>query len=200
MGKSVKISKLLLVFWLIATGAAAQEGFGADMAPETLRRPERGEAPRYPKDLVIGELGQGETSEGVYLLAQNIISAVIAGRRDAPALAGSAYSLTESAFEEIRSIRPRYYRLGGGRTEVDGCVSFLLRIIGSDLSITGELFLRQAETADLEDSGAPSEGAARSSQGTGRWLFDDLILEEKRALSELRDTYRYDFSPYERFY
>jgi len=30
--------------------------------------------------------------------------------------------------------------------------------------------------------------------------LDDLILEGKRTLSDIRDSYRYNFSPYERFY
>jgi hypothetical protein len=89
------------------------------------------------------------------------------------------YVLTESLSQEIRSIRPRSYRLGGGRLEADGCVSFMTRFIGQDESITGELFIRFEE---------------------GNWILDDLILEEKRAISEIRDGYRYNFSPYERFY
>jgi hypothetical protein len=34
----------------------------------------------------------------------------------------------------------------------------------------------------------------------GSWVLDDLFLEEERAISEIRDGYRYNFSPYERFY
>jgi hypothetical protein len=46
--------------------------------------------------------------------------------------------------------------------------------------MAGELFVRQEEG--------------------GNWILDDLVLEEKKALSEIRDSYRFDFSPYERFY
>jgi hypothetical protein len=157
--------------------------------PEALRRPERGEAPRYPKDLVIGDLGQGEVSESAYLYARNILTAITAGNRNAQILANSGFSFTESMFDSIRSIRPRDSRLGGGRYEPDGCVSFLVRIIGPSESITGELFIRQADAIDALDG--PAEG---------RWLLDDLILEGKRTLADIRDSYRYDFSPYERFY
>jgi hypothetical protein len=132
-------------------------------------------------DLVIGELGQGEAPEEAYIFARNILTAITSGRRDAPIFANAGFSFTDSIFDNIRSIRPRDSRLGGGKNEPDGCVSFLIRIIGQHESITGELFIRQAETS-------------------GRWLLDDLILEGKRALSEIRDSYRYDFSPYERFY
>jgi len=159
------------------------------VVPEALRRPERGEAPRYPKDLVIGDLGQGEVSESAYLYARNILTAVTAGNRNAQILANSGFSFTESMFDSIRSIRPRDSRLGGGRNEPDGCISFLIRIIGPSESITGELFIRLADAIDAQDGTA-----------AGRWLLDDFILEGKRTLADIRDSYRYDFSPYERFY
>jgi hypothetical protein len=114
------------------------------------------------------------------------MSALTTGRRDAPAFTDSGSFLAESIFEEVRSVRPRSFRLGGGRYEPDGCVSFLVRFIGPDESITGELFVRQAEE---NDEGSP-----------GRWLLDDLMLENKRAHNEINNSYRYNFSPYERFY
>ena len=179
---------LFLILILITQGVAAQEAAGTQPVPEELRRPEPGEAPRYPKDLVIGELGQGDVSDGAYLFARNIISAVTEGRRDAQIFENSGNIIAESIFDEVEILNPKSYRLGGGRTEVDGCVSFLVRIIGPQESITGELFVRWAEADEAEVS------------GTGSWLLDDLILEEKRVLADIRDSYRYDFSPYERFY
>jgi len=176
-----KTACFLLGLCLIAQNLVSQDAAITQTAPDLLRRPERGEAPRYPKDLVIGDLGQGEASEEAYLYARNILTAIAAGRRDASVLANSGFSFSESIFDNVRSIRPRDSRLGGGRNEPDGCVSFLFRIIGQQESITGELFIRQAETS-------------------GRWLLDDLILEGKRTLSDIRDSYRYNFSPYERFY
>ena len=184
----IKTACFLLAFCLIIQNLVSQEA-GDTSVPEALRRPERGEAPRYPKDLIIGNLGQGEASEGAYLYARNILTAITAGRRDAQVLTNSGFSFTESMFDNIRSIRPRDSRLGGGKYEPDGCVSFLIRIIGPQESITGELFIRQADAIDALD------GATE-----GRWLLDDLILEGKRTLVDIRDSYRYDFSPYERFY
>jgi len=179
--KRIKTACFLLALCLIAQNFLSQNIFNTQIEPDSLRRPERGEAPRYPKDLVIGELGQGEVSEGAYLFARSILNAIAAGRKDAQVFANSGFSFTESIFDNIRSIRPRDSRLGGGRYEPDGCASFLIRIIGQQESITGELFIRRAETS-------------------GEWLLDDLILEGKRTLSDIRDSYRYDFSPYERFY
>jgi len=179
--KFVKTACFLLGLCLITQNLFSQDAANTETVPDSLRRPERGEAPRYPKDLVIGDLGQGEASEEAYLFARNILTAIASGRRDASVLANSGFSFTESIFDNVRSIRPRDSRLGSGRNEPDGCVSFLFRIIGQQESITGELFIRQAEAS-------------------GRWLLDDLILEGKRALSDIRDSYRYNFSPYERFY
>jgi hypothetical protein len=76
---------------------------------------------------------------------------------------------------------PQQYRLGGGREEADGSVSFLFRFIGRDLSMAGELYIRFNNNA---------------------WRLDDIIVEEAKALSEggLMNTYKFDFSPYERFF
>jgi len=182
-GKRLKTACFLVALCFIAQNLFSQE----IIEPEALRRPERGETPRYPKDLVIGNLGGGEVSEGAYLYARNILTAITAGNRNAQVLANSGFSFTESMFDNIRSIRPRDSRLGGGRYEPDGCVSFLIRIIGPQESITGELFIRQADAMD-------------GGTAAGRWLVDDLLLEGKRTLADIRDSYRYDFSPYERFY
>jgi len=175
-----KTALFLLGLCLIAQNLLSQNTNNT-VVPDSLLRPERGEAPRYPKDLVIGDLGPGEASEGAYLYARSILTAIAAGRRDASVLVNSGFSFAESIFDNVRSIRPKDSRLGGGRNEPDGCVSFLFRIIGQQESITGELFIRLAEAS-------------------GRWLLDDLILEGKRSLSDIRDSYRYNFSPYERFY
>ena len=170
---------LLLGLSFFSQMIIAQETFTSVVPiPEELRRPERGEAPRYPDDLVIGELGQGRAPIGAYQFAQELISALARGRNDAPVLQRSS-SIVESVFEEINGINTRSYRIGGGRNEPDGSVSFLVRFIGRSESITGELFVRLETTT---------------------WLLDDLILEEKIPLSEIRDDYRYDFSPYERFF
>ena len=204
----------LMGLCLLAPGLFGQETETAaekqkETIPNVLRRPERGgEAPRFPQDLVIGELGRRETSDAAWLFARNLVSSLVAGSTAAPEGAGSV--ITESIREEINSIEPRTYRLGSGRVEPDGCVSFLVRFLGSEESITGELFVRrQEEKPDSSDSANSPEIAGsvetKVSEGTigsheVRWTLDDLILEEKRSLAEIRDSYRFDFSPYERFY
>lgn len=189
-GKPGKKLWLFLCVFLISGAVYSQEA-PPPPVPDTLRMPDRGEAPRYPKDVVIGELGRGEAPGEAYALAQRILQALTAGRKNAPALADSPSLFTESVFEEIRGISPRGFRLGGGRIEPDGCVSFIVRFIGRTESITGELFFRRAEAEEPEEPGAA---------GAGQWLPDDLSLETRRPIAEIRDTYRYNFSPYERFY
>ena len=165
--------------------------------PEMLRRPERSESPRFPQDIVIGELGPGKAPAKAYRFALDLLKALAAGDKTSKVITDikktSGSALTETLLEEIGSLKPRSYRIGGGRSEPDGSVSFLVRFLSSSESITGELFLRQREQDKLNEK--------ISGQGTEEeWLLDDLTLDEKRNLSEIRDGYRYDFAPYERFF
>jgi hypothetical protein len=155
------------------------EGFGAGTIPEALRIPQRSEAPRYPKDMIIGELGRGRAPEEAYRYALLCMEALLAGSREAAPLLKEDKALIDRLFEELEPIAPRQFRLGGGREEDDGAVSFLVRFLGREKGKTGELFLLQKEET---------------------WLIDDLLLEEEQDLAEEREAYRFDFSPYERFY
>lgn len=185
-GKGKRASCFLLCIWLCSQAVFSQN-YANHAVPNSLRRPERGEVPRYPADLVIGDLSRGEASESAYSFARSILLALVNKRRDSSAF-GNSSNLYESVFTEVENLGPRTFRLGGGKAEPDGCTSFLIRFISQEESITGELFIRRAEASELEAS------------ETGRWLLDDIILETKRTLSEIRDSYRYNFSPYERFY
>ena len=187
MGKNVRITCFLLGLSFFSYKGVCQE---IKTIPNALLRPERGEAPRYPRDIVIGELGQGEASGEAYQFARNLLSALTAGAIDAPVLAGTRSLITESLIGKIKSLAPNGYRLGGGRTGPDGNVSFLLRFLGAEESITGELFIKLEKIENMEMDEVKTE----------RWSLDDLILEEKMPLRDIRDSYRYDFSPYERFF
>ena len=209
MDRICKITCLLFFFTLLSQGIFSQE---ARTIPDALRRPERGEAARYPQDLVIGELGRGQAPDGAYWYAQDLLEALVKDNSNAPAMANTGTILTASMLEDIKSLEPRVYRLGGGRTEPDGTVSFLIRFVGSTESLTGELYIRLEETpVPVPNPPSPepespdqesTEQRAEAPQvpAVTRWILDDLILEEKRAITELRDGYRYDFSPYERFF
>ena len=185
----IKVFSLILGLFLLSQSLFSMEdpGVGGTRTiPYTLLRPDRGEAPRFPRDIVIGDLGRGDAPGNAYLLARNSLSALTRGLRDDPIPGNDNYVIANRHFEEVSGIRTRSFRLGGGRIEQDGSVSFLVRFIGPEETITGEMFLRQRE--ELDD---PDERI---------WLLDDLFLEERRPLLEIGDSYRFDFSPYERFF
>jgi hypothetical protein len=161
--------------------AAEEEGvvFGAGPIPEVVRRPQRGESPRYPRDAVIGELGRGTAPEAAYRYARNCLAAVLANNQDSVYWSGFDAPLREEVFTQAGLINSRIFRLGGGREEPDGSVSFLFRLMGREQGIAGELYLRLEEEA---------------------WRLEDIILEEAQELTGKSGGYGFDFSPYERFF
>jgi hypothetical protein len=165
-----------------APEAAAEPVFNQGAIPEALRQPQRGdENNRYPRDAIIGELGQGLAGAEAYRYARNLLQGALSLNRESTLLAGTAPAQLEELFAGLEAVAPQQYRLGGGREEADGSTSFLFRFIGRDMSMAGELYIRFEDNA---------------------WRLDDIIVEEAKALSEggLMNTYKFDFSPYERFF
>jgi hypothetical protein len=161
---------------------AMEPVFNQGVIPEALRQPQRGdETPRYPRDAVIGEMGRGLASEEAYRYARSLLQGALSLNRESTLLAGADPSRLEELFAALETLGPQQYRVGGGREEADGAVSFLFRFIGRDLSLAGELYIRFDNNA---------------------WHLEDIIVEEARALSEggSMNTYKFDFSPYERFF
>jgi len=156
--------------------------------PEELLRPRWGESPRYPADVVIGDLGQGRASPAAYSYANSVAAALLSRQRGHPSLAAVKPGLLDGYFSTIGRVSPYTYRLGGGKEEADGAFSFLIRYVGRDYGVTGELYVRYVTQ-------------------TGNWILDDLMLEEiKRREDEEREALnraekrRLDYLPYERFY
>jgi hypothetical protein len=186
----VRIVVYICLFCLAAVAILAQEGnLTRGSIPEDLLRPGHGESSRFPIDTVIGELGQGRASSEAFAFANSVARRLLAG---------------DAEFQEcaavLESAEPRSFRIGGGRDEADGSVSFMIRFIGRELSITGELFIRYATHSSTQ---VVDEETAAST--TSSWMFEDLILEAARSREEeLRDSQleraRFDFSPYERFF
>jgi len=169
---------LLIPLFAFSQGAESFRG----SIPEVLLRPARGEAPRYPIDLVIGELGRGSASSGAFSFANSVAANIIAGRMEYPAL---------------RAINPESFRIGGGRDEADGAVSFLIRFIGREQGITGEMYIRFV-TRQIQEN----EGEIRTA---GNWVFEELLLEEARYREienqeSASERSRFDLNPYERFF
>jgi hypothetical protein len=164
--------------------------------PEELLRPKRGEIPLFPVDMIIGELGQGKASDAAYSFARLIAAGLVSANMGHPGLSGINVDLLENYLTVLDEIGPRSYRLGGGREEPDGAVSFMIRLIGRESGIAGELFIRYVTRQIMPDD---EEGEIIT---TGSWKFEDLILEEARSREEEQreSLQRFDFSPYERFF
>jgi hypothetical protein len=159
--------------------------------PEALLRPVRGETAHFPIDMVIGELGRGDASEDAYYFASSICQAFLDQEINHSVLSSVSPELLENYLSMLRVIEPGSFRIGGGREEADGSVSFLVRFIGREQAITGELYVRQG--------GRTANNVDRS---TGNWEFDELLLEEakNRDTEHQESIHRHDFNPYERFF
>jgi hypothetical protein len=211
------------LFFLLAGGAFSQtdELLQRSSIPEELLRPRREEAPRYPIDTVIGPIGQGKASVEAYNCARRTAAALLAGSMNAPVLSTVGRVFLEGCISALNVVNPRYFRLGSGREEPDGSVSFLVRFAGREQGITGELFIRYEErvTNPQPAVAAPSaskpvtegETAGEETEQSASayvpiiekiWIFEDLILEAPLSREEeaIDNRQRYDFSPYERFF
>ncbi|MDR2403659.1 MAG: hypothetical protein LBD78_06470 [Spirochaetaceae bacterium] len=171
--------------------AALESGpAGLEMIPEEVRRPRKGEAPRYPRDMIIGTLGRGSAPEEAYAFARTCLEAILMKDQDSEYLNIQDSALKEDIFSGLEPVAPRKFRIGGGREEPDGSVSFLFRFIGRDQGVAGELYLRPGEAGEQE----------QEQQQVQEWFFDEIILEDPRGLADGKDAYQFDFSPYERFF
>jgi hypothetical protein len=195
--KNKRFFTFICVFFIISVSIS----YGQDRRsiPEELLRPGWGESPRYPSDVVIGDLGQGRASSAAYSQANSIASALLSRQRGHPSFAALNPDLLDSYFFTLGRASPYTYRLGGGKEEADGAFSFLIRYIGRDFGVTGELYVRYiTKQVQGEDGGTAQAGS---------WILDDLLLEEvKSRESEQREAVnraekrRLDYLPYERFY
>jgi hypothetical protein len=174
------------LFFVLAFPAAAQEAPQA--LPAELLRPSSGEAPRYPKDYQIGELGRGEAEETAYREALRILANLVQGKED------DVPESLRPALAPLKEMELRTARAGSGRME-EGGASFLVRFLGREEAVAGELYLKRAEPPAEEGE---AESAPASSAG---WVVDDLVLEERRPLGGgPYGPNAADITPYERFF
>jgi len=181
----------------ISAFAVAQEpvvSISRGSIPEALLRPARGEAPHYPIDTVIGPLGQGEASASAYFFANSVAAGLLSGKMEHQALSGVNSISRESYLSELKVIVPQKFRIGGGREEPDGAISFLVRFIGREKSITGELYIRYL-TRQIQ-------GEAEEAATGGSWVLEELLLEEAmdHDAEQKESQYQINLFPYERFY
>jgi hypothetical protein len=203
------------LIFLLANSAFSQtdELIQRGSIPEELLRPRREESPRYPVDTVIGPIGQGKASREAYDCARKSAAALLAGSMNAPVFSTVNKVFLEGWMSALNVVNPLYFRLGSGREEPDGSVSFLVRFAGREQGITGELFIRFEEHVTNPPPATPpasspvTEGEAAAEPVTGEgsdsaaaeteqpqpvyvpiiekiWIFEDLILESPRTREE----------------
>jgi hypothetical protein len=198
---SVHVALIVALLTLAAPDMQAQEDSRSqedsqpqerDSVPAALRQPQRGEASRYPQDLVIGSLARGDVPAEGRRFAAEVLGSLMTGNRNARALSGISSLARDELFTAIEEVDPRRYRIGEGREEVDGAYSFLIRFLGRERGIAGELYLRfePGQAGDADGAGATA----------GAWLLDDLLLEEPRDLGEVGTEPIFNFPPYERLF
>jgi hypothetical protein len=138
--------------------------------------------------MVIGPLGKGDAPDEAYRLACAIMAAFIGGDMKSPELSGINSVIREGFLSQLGEITPRSYRIGSGREESDGAVSFLIRFIGREQAITGELYVRLLEkTAPVQTQTAVSPAeivAERESPDAGASAVSDPAGSEAEARSE----------------
>jgi len=193
----MRIFCFICVFLSLAVFSQAQDQVYRGSIPEELLRPKQGEAAHYPVDIVIGELGRGSAPDAAYSFAKSIAAGLVSVNMEHPGLSVINADLRADYLVELQDIYPINYRVGGGREEADGAVSFMIRIIGRESGIVGELFLRYV-TRQIQP-----ENEGNEIRTAGSWKFEELIFEEARSREEERQSeslQRFDFSPYERFF
>jgi hypothetical protein len=174
--------KIGFFFVFLVIGASAgfsQEGDSVSI-PDAVRRPSRTDMPRYPRDVVIGDLGRGDLSQEDIDYASSVLRALLQGREQSPLFS----TLNEGAAEELvgtlQKIRAHKFRIGGGKEIVDGAGSFLFRFIGRDGQIGGAMYFVRGQSG---------------------YTLDDIILEViPEYLLDGEDDPMSDTFPYERFY
>jgi hypothetical protein len=100
-------------------------------------------------------LGQGKAPKEAYDIARNAAAAFLSGNLNAAVLSPVSKVYLEGWMDMLNEINPQVFRLGGGREEPDGSVSFLIRFAGREQGITGELFVRPEERRQTPRITAP---------------------------------------------
>jgi hypothetical protein len=149
------------------------------VVPEILKRPSLETEWVYPVDAVIGQLGGGEVSDAANAYARAVLRDLMRRNAETAFLKGLGSDQLDEAMAKLGEIEPRKARLGSGRDEIDGSVSFLFRFIGRENGLSGELYIR------AED---------------GNWKTEDIIVGDVQKLNREGGDFTTVYTPYERFY
>jgi hypothetical protein len=109
----MRIFYIVILFFLAVFAQSQEQGSGfRGSIPEDLLRPGYGESPRYPVDIVIGELGRGEASGAAYSFASSIAAGFVSGEAGHPGLRTVNAQVRENYFSALKTVEPAGYRLG----------------------------------------------------------------------------------------
>jgi hypothetical protein len=178
-GKKRRLLFLTVGLALPAFCFAQDQASFSGVVPEILKRPNRETEWAYPVDAAIGQLGKGEESDAANAYARAVLRDLIRGNTEADSLKDIDSGQLDEAIKKLGEIEPRKSRLGGGRDEIDGSVSFLFRFIGRENGLSGELYIR------AED---------------GNWKTEDIIVGDVQKLNREGGDFTTVYTPYERFY
>jgi hypothetical protein len=145
LGQKIFVISLFLFIGLaFFTRSTLRGQTSAAVLPREVLRPQYGEEPHFPKDYVIGELGRGDATEESYWLARQIVASLAVGDGKVNRAVFPEQKRI-AVVNKIRAVGARSWRVGGGRAEGSGGYSFLIRFLGRERSITGELYLQWEE-------------------------------------------------------
>ncbi|MDR0382819.1 MAG: hypothetical protein LBH50_02410 [Spirochaetaceae bacterium] len=175
--------KLFLILGLTLSGLCFAQNDGGSsfsgVVPEVLKRPARETEWIYPADAVIGQLGEGEASAAANAYARTVLRNLLRRNEEAPSLKDVDPGQLGDVMTKLGETDPRKVRMGGGRDETDGSVSFLFRFIGRENDLSGELYIRDED---------------------GNWKTEDIIVNGVQKISRESDAFAAVYTPYERFY
>ncbi|MDR2489779.1 MAG: hypothetical protein LBD20_00065 [Spirochaetaceae bacterium] len=152
----------------------------AGVISEDLRRPRREDAPLYPRDALIGELGMGDADNNTYRYARNVLYDLVMQNKTSVYIKELDAKLLTEVFEKISKVSPRKYRVGSGFVEPDGAVSFLYRFLGREMEVTGSIYFLKTEGDKI--------------------VLDGLIMDDVTETNSIKNSWDYTYLPYERFY
>jgi hypothetical protein len=156
-----------------APGVSTAEIPAPSDIPEALRIPRRGEAPRFPRDRLIGPLGRGDADAGAYRYAWNFLESLLIPENREDVLSG--FPDAEELERILEEVQPGSFRMGSAQDEGDNGFSFLVRFMGSEKSSAGEVYVRLVNE---------------------RWTCEDILLEEEPE----GEISRFDYPSYQRFF
>jgi len=166
LGQKILVISVFFFFGLALFAQNENRGVsGTSAMPLELLRPRYGEDPRFPKDYVIGELGRGDATEQTYQFARKIVASLVAGDGRVDEIVFPEQKRL-AALDRLSGLGVRSWRVGGGRSEGDGGYSFLVRFLGRERSVTGELYLQWQTPIVIDEVEAEPVQTALGSEET----------------------------------